>query len=668
MAANRPLGLVAALWPLVLLTPYAPGLPRPVNGGLPWRQETALSALLCVTCALLWRRASGADLRLAHAASSRLTRTLVASVAAFALWGATSALWARDPFAAGHYALSWVAYLLFFVLVQLAAARPRLLRASLTVLAAVVFVVSISGVIGHYGSADSLIRRNGLGEPTAVAVPLFAALALRLRGRRAAALCGVTATTAWLSTLQVAERAPFVGLAVGLALLAASMLVFSWHRPRGFRRVLLLCGAFGACALLQVVPSPFAQSAHQPIFARLKETSAAESNTRARMLYWGAALEMWRARPLGGVGAGDYDAAFPNARAAFAAKHPDSPLAGINEQYLPTGSHNEYLQILAELGVVGLTLFAAFASALVAAAFRALGRSRSALAPGAVASLAAFAVSSGASPISFRWMGSGLIFFFAAALVSHFAARPSAREAVPSREPRRILPASPLFARRAFACCFVLSAAVLSLMCVQAAGSFQRARAQASADAASVERLYRSALSWNPSDPATHYDYGIWLYESKREAEAVPHLRLAAERGFNATPCYAYLAGAEASAGDALASERTLAFAVSVYPRSVFMRVRHAAALARVGRAGEAELEMSAALLIDSRAARGWQQLIERDIDPAIEAARRDSGIAMPGDLVPQEGVFAVLEENERRFPAAVTSGWRARSRSYKFQ
>jgi hypothetical protein len=77
---------------------------------------------------------------------------------------------------------------------------------------------------------------------------------------------------------------------------------------------------------------------------------------------------------------------------------------------------------------------------------------------------------------------------------------------------------------------------------------------------------------------------------------------------------------------------------------------------------------MAAALLIDSRGARGWQQLIERDIDPAVEAARRDSGIAMPGDLAPQEGVYAVLDENARRFPASVNTGWRARMRSHNLQ
>lgn len=679
-AAGRPLSLLTALWPLVLLTPYAPWLPLPAGGGLSWRQETTLAALLCVSFGLLLRRAARArfgpdgtanrettNREAAERGTTKLGRVLAVVLAAFVSWAAASVAWAPDFFAARHYAVSWLSYLLFFLLLRRAAESPRLLRASLTTLAVVVFVISLACVVGHYGSADSLIRRNGLGEPTAVAVPLFAALALRLRRRRAAALCGVTATAAWLATLQSAERAPFVGLAVGLALLCAAMLFFARHRPRGMVRALLLCAAFAACAFAQFAPSPFEQSRHQSVFVRLKETSAEESNTRARFLYWGAALEMWRGHPLAGVGANGYDPTFPEARASFAASHPGSPLVGINESFLPAGAHNEYLQMLAELGAVGLALFVAFAAALVWAAARALRRASSPLVPGAVASLAVFAVSSGASPISFRWMGSGLLFFFAAALVSRFATRPErAAETRRGQSPAlRIRPNSarvrPLFARGSIACGLALSAAALAVMCTHAAGVTQRARAQAGADAAGAERLYRSALRWSPHDPATHYDFGVWLFRQKRERESVAHLRFAVGRGFNSSPCFAYLAGAEASAGDLAASERTLDFASRVFPRSVFVRVRHAAALGRLGRAAEAESEMAAALLIDARGARGWQQLIERDIDPAIEAARRDPGVALPGDLAPEEAVFAVLEENERRFPAAVSTGWRAR-------
>jgi hypothetical protein len=107
---------------------------------------------------------------------------------------------------------------------------------------------------------------------------------------------------------------------------------------------------------------------------------------------------------------------------------------------------------------------------------------------------------------------------------------------------------------------------------------------------------------------------------------------------------------------------------VRVYPRSVFLRARHSSALRRVGRDDEAELEMASAHLLDSRAARGWQQLIENDIDAAAAASRRDPSVARPGDLMPKDAVFAVLDENLRRFPGAAKSGWRAQIGSFNFR
>ena len=314
-------------------------------------------------------------------------------------------------------------------------------------------------------------------------------------------------------------------------------------------------------------------------------------------------------------------------------------------------------------------------------AWRALRYSTSPLVPGAVASLAVFAVSSGASAVSFRWFGSGLIFFFAAALVSHFAratthTKPSAAfksaafESAAFESRATAFKSSPVarsLARRGHAFGFAAALVVFALMCVQATNVLLLAEAQASGGAR-AERLYRAALSLNPLDAATHYNYGSWLLASKREREAVPHLAFALARGFHTSTCYEYLAGAQSNAGDAESAERTLAEGVRVYPRSVFLRARHASALARVGRNDESELEMRAALLLDSRAARGWRRLIDEDIDAAIAAATRDRDLPMPGELQPDDAVFAVLEENERRFPAAVTSGWRARMRSIELR
>ena len=47
------------------------------------------------------------------------------------------------------------------------------------------------------------------------------------------------------------------------------------------------------------------------------------------------------------------------------------------------------------------------------------------------------------------------------------------------------------------------------------------------------------------------------------------------------------------------------------------------------------------------------------------EVVLRDpKSAAVPGELEPEDAVFAVLKENERRFPWAVHTGWRARMRS----
>ncbi len=663
--SREPELLAASLWPLALLTPFIPGLPRPTNGGLGWRQEVFVGLLLCGSLALGLRRLR--DRGEAGGRASRAESLLLAALACFVALSAASLVWSANPFGALHHTLTWASYALFFVVMRRAASRPRLLRASVKSFGLVVFVIAASNCVGHWATPDSLIRKVGLGEPVAVAIPFFAALALRLRRGRAALFCGATAAVAWLSMLQIAERAPFIGVCVGLLLLAAASAASARFRPRGAVRVGALAAAFALCAALQFAPSPFEESAHQPVFERLRTASVTETNARARFLFWGAALEMFRSRPLLGVGAGGYDAAFAEGRAEFVARRPDSPLAEVNESFLTVRAHNEYLQILAELGAVGLALFCAFSAALVWLAFGALRRARGPVLPGAAASLAAFAVSSGASSLSFRWTGSGLVFFFAAALVAGFAKASAVKD-----EGRRGLPFqfTPRLLRAAHAGALAVALLTTALMSAHGANVLLQAAAQATADEARADKLFRAALALNPLDASARMNYGLWLVARKRDREAVEHLRLAVARGFNTSTCYQYLAGAESSAGKLEAAERTMAYAVRVYPRSVFARVRHASALRRLGRTAEAELEMSAALLLDSRSARGWEQLIEHDIEAASVAAQRDPArIKRPGDLWPMDAIFAVLDENERRFPsAAAEGGWRAQIRSFKLR
>ncbi|HYE16391.1 MAG TPA: O-antigen ligase family protein [Pyrinomonadaceae bacterium] len=680
---EEPLLLLAALWPFALLAPHLPGLPRPTAGGLPWRQEFLTSLLLTLTLALLFarpRRRGDSAAAGRVALSLPLPLLLAVPFVAF-VWA--SALWAGQPWAAAHMAFQWSAYLIFFALMSRAATRPRILRASFVSLGAVVWVLglacafeSLAGGALTDGNLRSdlkpLLRGSGgFGEIMAVATFLFAAGALTLRRKTAALACGATAALAWLATIQAMQRAPFVGGLLGLGLLMTVVLWKRSCRPRGWARPLALSAALALVVAAQALPTSgadggevkFAGEAAPSTIEKLQVGVAGDESARARLLFWGAGVEMFRARPFTGVGANNYEPAFPEARARFAARYPSSPLVRMNEGLLVGYAHNEYVQMLAELGGAGLLLFALFAASLAFAFLRSLKNSRRAcLALCAASGALAFAASSGASASSFRNMGGGLVFFFAAALV---ASSPARRESVqgaaarPSFSFARVRPA-------VAACALALMLLMTYDSATRAAAVVLHGAAQSNAGAPRAEELYRASLRWDSSSAAAHFSYGAWLQSSGRAAEAVPHLRRAVAGGFNSSICYARLAFAEEAAGDAAAAERTLSEGLRAYPLSVFLRVSRAVALERLGRREEADVEMVTSLLINSLYARGWRALIEQDVDAASAAARADRGVMSPGKLEPAEAVYLVIEENERRFPERALTGWRARHRSFK--
>ena len=77
--------------------------------------------------------------------------------------------------------------------------------------------------------------------------------------------------------------------------------------------------------------------------SRLNEAVKGESSSGSDRLYYvQSALEMWWARPVGGVGAG-----------AYRDVHPQYQLRVVSAS---TDAHNVYIQVLAELGLVGATL------------------------------------------------------------------------------------------------------------------------------------------------------------------------------------------------------------------------------------------------------------------------------------------------------------------------
>jgi O-antigen ligase len=640
----EPLLVISLLWPLAIVTPFIPGIPRPPLSGLSWRQELVMAlVLLCTTAALFFRRQIF-PARLPVINYRKLF--LIGPLLLFVIWSALSLLWAQNPYPVLHHTSVWGIYLLFFLLMLSVARRPRLLAASLTAFAASIFIISLASVIGALGASVSIFRYTGLGEPMAVSVPLLTAMALTLRRSRAAILCGATALLTWLAMLLAFERTAFLSTTAGLILLALIHFAFPHFRARvkGLRALLLL-SSFILITALQFTPSVtslFAAPPPHTVYSRLQTTSLSDENTLARLLFWSAALEMAREHPLTGVGASHYGVAYANARARFVADHPDSKLSGMLEDHLAGVAHNEYLQILAELGSIGLALFLLFALALIWTAWLALRRTGSPLAPGAVCTLAVFAINSGASSISFRWLASGLLFFFAAALVTGLADR--------GGEEERAFQLSPLWMRPAQAAALLFTFLTLCGMSAQALSVIRSGQAQEAHNAARAGELFRSSLFWNPLDGPTRFIYGQWLYQERRYSEAIPHLRFGIDNGINTALCYAYLSSAQMKMGDAEKADATLSEGLKVYPYSVFLRVRRASLLASRGQQDAAESEMARALAVNAPNARGWWQLINFGKDEASQAARENpSQVSAPGALTPPNAVLFVLSEKAER-------------------
>lgn len=646
------------LWPLVILTPHLPGIPRPAVDGLPWRQELTLALLLTITllCLVLPRTYIGPSYE-------RLKENTISLVllALFVCWTLLSVFWASDHYQALHLTMQWSCYLVFFVLLLVVEART--IRRTIPILTVVVWILIISSLVENWfgapvtdGSfrvaAKPILRASGtFGELMGVCSVLFAGCCLSVRRVRQAVFLGATSVGCWLATLHSLERAPFIATAIGLFVLL-TMAAFT-RAQRRTRRVMLITIALFAVFLLQSLPTT-ASNEGPSTAGRLQQNLHSDESTHARLLLWAAGFEMLKAHPFTGVGGGNYQANYDDARAKFASEHPDSPLVGLNDHLLPIFAHNEYVQMLAELGVIGFLLFAGFVLTLAVQSFRMVRSGASRLMTvSAGAAILTFLLSSGASASSFRSVGGGLLFFFAAAIILR-GKRDQSRTLV---KEKRVLGFPRLLTAG--------TAVAVIFFTIQASGTILLGLAEQSP--LQAERYYQSALRIYPSSSAVNFSYGMWLYSKNRFQESVPLLEKALAAGLNSSICYEYLAAAKDASGDSAGAERTLGQAVKTYPRSVFLLTRHAVALDRLGRHPEAALEIEKALTIDARVCRGWQELLVNDIDAAHAAALRDSSIARPSELRPYAAVFAVLRENEIRNPELVQQGWRKRMKSVDF-
>src|SRR6185312_12996015 len=157
---------------------------------------------------------------------------------------------------------------------------------------------------------------------------------------------------------------------------------------------------------------------------------------RTRLALWRRTLALYRARPLLGVGPGNFPVVFPRyAEPNAAADGVLSPLA------VPRRAHDDLLERLAETGPLGLLALLALYAALGAAALRRARRARDENRPGDAAQVAAgagaVAAFAGCGLTGFPFAMPGTVFLLGVAIGL------LAVDAVDGRTPARSAPAAP---------------------------------------------------------------------------------------------------------------------------------------------------------------------------------------------------------------------------------
>ena len=313
---------------------------------------------------------------------------------AFGLWSAASLLWAHTRYPGAELALGWLACGVVYGLVSRTALRTEdreeLLRG-----------VLIAGVV---------VAALGLGQQTfgLDLVPQVAPPAGTFANRNVAAgLMVLALPVAIVRFVRAREPRGFAGAALAGAAMAGYLFhTFARSAWLAFALELILLGVLGrrlargsldkakagvaaaGVALLALLMSVSPQGFRSP--ATEVDRLAAPPKVRSvgiRLAVWRDTLAMVRDRPWAGVGLANLEVYYPayahSPRQAHSAM--TDPISGVPLQVDQV--HNEYLQVAAELGLVGLGLLAWLGARAARLAARLVGQAEPETAASVLAAL-----------------------------------------------------------------------------------------------------------------------------------------------------------------------------------------------------------------------------------------------------------------------------------------
>jgi len=632
---------ICIVFAVILILPLFT-IPRPAFvTGHPWKVE--LFSAIFLLGSLTWIIFKNKQIDFSYLKTLELKRNFLL-LSIFIVWSGFSFFWADSWRSVAHHTFVWTNYLLFFIISFLymktaKSIQPLNLIFSLTALLLGFFCltdylfVAVSGEPFSVVESSIRIRYAKFAELLLIIAPLLWAMAFYTKSFRKSLLFVVAGIFAWLTILFSLSKGAFLAGSVGFAVLFLATLIFS---KRVFRKKALILAAVWLLITISTQIN-FSTNSNVPSTASYISGSAEKGRETSvmRVFTWKATGQMISDNRFLGVGADNFGIRVNQSIGDYFEENPQDKTQYSAEYFMIERAHNEFLQIFAELGIIGFVLFAGIFISFAIWVIKSFIRNHFQFSPivwGGLAGIAAFFASSMFSSFSFRAMQNGIVFFLVLTIVSLQLLKISKKSTKLSEEKTLRL-----FDFKKPILAFGLTAACLSiiLFSTQAASQYAVFFAEKEKELPIAEKYLETAIMLDSDNAAAYYIKGFRFCADNQPAKGIPFYQKAIEKGVGVSFVYSKLADCQVNSGDYVSAEKTLAEAVRVHPRSVFVQIRYALMLEQSGKTDESNKYLEIARNLDKKQANGWYAIITKGGLAAFNQSRIDSETASPDELLP---------------------------------
>ena len=372
------------------------------------------------------------------------------------------------------------------------------------------------------------------------------------------------------------------------------------------------------------------------------DLASAEAGASTRLRNWKTAVEMIKEKPLQGVGQAGFPSLYGFYRAGWISQPENTALAAAfgaedSDSIRSPLTHNEFLEILTELGIVGLILFTLVWGGIIFSLWRRFRGPGGYFSIGALLGLMAFGISSLTSGFSFRY-SPGMIWAWAVVVIG-WVATPllpgtSTDESEPARQGQRVIPG---WGRLAIPILLIIPASLLANWAWNVYQG-QQLQGQATLQTEALDlayypnnpagneglvRRYQQVLAHDPQNSGAHLGYALLLYQLKRNREALPHAEFALQRGYSRPFAFVLVAFLKEQLLDLPGAIQTLENCAAAYPRSFFVRASLVEMLRLTGQERAMRAHQESMYALDRSQMESWELSLRSSWKTAGEEATR---------------------------------------------